>query len=92
MLPAPHQTPNPTNPPHPNPQTVACFTNVAAFKDITRSKIYQLTFSARFGNRASSAFFISRVIKLLINSTLSLPHPSSQAPFLSTIMLGLICL
>jgi len=29
--------------------------------------------------------FLSRVIKLLINATLSLPHPASQAPFLSTI-------
>ncbi len=37
-------------------------------------KVYQLTFSARFGN------------------LLTLHHPASQAPFLSTIMLCLICL
>ena len=54
--------------------------------------LYQLTFSARFGNRASSASFLSRIIKPLINATLSLPHPTSQAPFLSVIMLHLICL
>jgi len=43
--------------------------------------VCQLTFSARFGNCDSSASFLSRVIKLLIYATLSLPHPASQAPF-----------
>ncbi len=49
-------------------------------------------FQLEFGNLASSASFLSCVIKLLINATLHLPHPASQAPFLSRIMLHLICL
>jgi len=49
-------------------------------------------FSSIWQLRLKRIYFLSRVIKLLINSTLSLPHPASQAPFLSTIMLRLICL
>jgi hypothetical protein len=49
-------------------------------------------FSSIFCNLASSASFLSHVIELSINATLSLPHPASHAPFLSTIMLRLIYL
>jgi len=44
------------------------------------------------GSILSARLFLSRIIKLLINSTLSLPHHASQASFLPTIMLRLICL
>ncbi len=49
-------------------------------------------FSSNLATAPQARLFLSRVIKLLINATLSLPHPTSQAPFLSTIMLRLICL
>jgi len=51
---------------------------------------YQLTFAAQIWQvRLKRIFFY---LKLLINATLSLPNPASQAPFLSRIMLRLICL
>jgi len=54
---------------------------------------YQLTFLAQFGNLASSAsFFYLAQLNLPFTNALSLPHPAFQAPFLSTIMLHLICL
>jgi len=48
-------------------------------------------FSSNLATTPQARLFLSRVIKLLINATLSLPHPASQAPFLSRIMLHLIC-
>jgi len=49
-------------------------------------------FSSNLATALQAHLFISRIIKLLINAALSLPHPVSQAPFLSRIMLRLICL
>ena len=40
-------------------------------------------FSLNLATAPQACLFLSRIIKLLINATLSLPHPSSQAPFLS---------
>jgi len=43
-----------------------------------------------FSSVPQARLFLTYVIKLLINPTLSLSHPASQAPFLSTILLRLI--
>jgi len=49
-------------------------------------------FSLKLATAPQARLCLSRIIKLLINATLSLPHPASQAPFLSKMMQHLICL
>ncbi len=57
------------------------------------NQFYHLfSFSADLATPLKARLFLSCIIKLLISATLSLPHPASQAPFLSTIILSLICL
>ncbi len=54
------------------------------------SKLSADIFSSNLATVPQARLFLTYVIKLLINPTLSLSHPASQAPFLSTILLRLI--